>query len=481
MKKLIIAKRPSSLLILTVFLMFSVSCKEALDIGPSKVSLDDKNVYTTDGGAQSVLAGLYTTMGDANGTYNGPSGVSMLLGLGSDELVNANPSSLANATAYTNNYTANFVPNYWSSLYRHIFVCNLALKGIAESSQVSAGVKKQLLGELAFIRAFSYFNLINLYGDVPLTTTDDYQSNRSIARTNQAQVYQRIIADLLDAQSNLPDSKYVDAFGAASVDRIRPNKQVATALLARVYLYQQDYKNAEIQASQTIANSNYLLEKNLNQVFLRTSKEAIWQLQPTAISSPNTADANILIINNNSFATSGILPLSNSLMQSFENGDLRLTNWVGQYRTTTTPATLYNFAFKYKAFGVNSATPQTEFVMLFRLAEQYLIRAEARARQDNLSAAMEDVNAIRSRAGLTNLLATDQPTTLAIIEKERRIELFTEAGHRWLDLKRTNRLNTLMPSITASKGGTWAAYKQLFPIPPNDILANPALTQTPGY
>jgi len=456
-------------------------CKKALDLGPSKVTLNDLNVYSTDGGAQSVVAGLYMRMSNSAAYYNGSGSLSLLLGLASDELVNPNPNNQSNNAAYLNNYTATISPAFWTEIYREIFVCNLAIKGMAESTLLTSTVKQQMIAELKFIRAFNYFYAVNLYGDVPMPLTDDYELNNTLSRMPAREVYDQIIKDLLDAQGGLADNKYVNGSGTAGTERVRPNKQVATAMLARVYLYLGDWKNAEAQASALIGNANYILEPNLNQVFLKGSKEVIWQLQPVSSTYINTADGYFLIINNNSFATNGQLPLSNLLTQSFQVGDNRVMNWTGQYQTTTTPSTLYNFALKYKISSLSASGAATEYPMVLRLAEQYLIRAEARANQDNLNGAAEDVNAVRRRAGLVGITVSDKTTMFSVIERERKFELFGEWGHRWFDLKRTGRLNAVMTAVSAVKGGSWADYKSLFPIPVNDILANPNITQTKGY
>jgi hypothetical protein len=158
---------------------------------------------------------------------------------------------------------------------------------------------------------------------------------------------------------------------------------------------------------------------------------------------------------------------------------------VGKYNaaaTGTTPATTYYYAYKYKAntaFG--SSAPVTEWPIELRLAEQYLIRAEARAQQNNLDGAKSDLNVIRSRASLAATTASTQTDVLAAVAHERQVELFTEWGHRWFDLKRAGKIDAVMGVETSKKGGTWAAYKALVPIPASEILIDHNLTQNPGY
>ena len=116
-----------------------------------------------------------------------------------------------------------------------------------------------------------------------------------------------------------------------------------------------------------------------------------------------------------------------------------------------------------------------------RLAEQYLIRAEARAEQDKLIVSMEDVNKIRQRSNLSaiNILDSDldQDEVITIILEERRKELFTEWGHRWFDLKRRRKADPIL----SSKKPHWEDTDVLYPIPEDELLKNPNLIQNPGY
>ena len=118
--------------------------------------------------------------------------------------------------------------------------------------------------------------------------------------------------------------------------------------------------------------------------------------------------------------------------------------------------------------------------MVLRFAELYLIRAEARAQQNKLTganSAASDINVIRTRAGLSNTTATTQAALLLAVEKERQVELFTEWGHRWFDLRRTGRIDAVLSAVKP----TWKPTAALFPIPYLEIQRNPLLTQNNGY
>ncbi|HEY4197911.1 MAG TPA: RagB/SusD family nutrient uptake outer membrane protein, partial [Mucilaginibacter sp.] len=136
---------------------------------------------------------------------------------------------------------------------------------------------------------------------------------------------------------------------------------------------------------------------------------------------------------------------------------------------------------KYKVTTYASSQDVTEYVMVLRLGEQYLIRSEARAQQGNFTGAQADLDTIRQRAGLASTTASDKAGLLAAILHERQVELFTEWGHRWLDLKRTATINATMDTVCRQKGGTWDSHWQLYPVSAYEIKTDPNLSQTPGY
>ncbi len=161
-----------------------------------------------------------------------------------------------------------------------------------------------------------------------------------------------------------------------------------------------------------------------------------------------------------------------TLLNSFEAGDSRRSNWI-QSRVFAGQNVYYPYKYKIQQNAVIS-----EYYILLRLAEQYLIRAEARAQLNNITGSRSDLNIIRNRAGLINTLATDKQGLLSAIEHERQVELFAEWGHRWFDLKRTNRAAVVLGAL---KPSTWQNTDILWPIPSGQILLNPSLIQNPGY
>jgi hypothetical protein len=406
-------------------------------------------------------------------------------GMLADELTNySNYAFMENY--YTNSMYASNTTLFgrWQFYYLYIYQANAIISALQGNGSISQPIAQQLTGESRFIRAFWLFYLTNCYGDVPIVTTTIYTANDLISRSTQPQVYQQIISDLSQA-IQLLNGNYIDNSDTTiTTERTRPNKAAAEALLARVYLYTGKYDSAAILATEVINNNLYQLCPSLNNVFLANSTEAIWQLSIPLPTSWNTLDGEAFILSaapsTSSTATSNCTTISPQLLNAFELGDLRRANWIDS-TTNTTPA--YYFPYKYKSYNTSTVT---EYVMMFRLAEQYLIRSEAEALSGDSSAAITDLNSIRTRAGLGNYSPVNQGPLLAAILHERQVELFTEWGHRWFDLVRTGAIDTVMGSpgnVFIAKGGTgsWNPDWDLYPISPAQIALDPKLTQNPGY
>ena len=308
---------------------------------------------------------------------------------------------------YQNNLSAlNAGFELWNALYSSssIYACNAAIEGLSASTGLTPAVKQQLLGEAYFMRAFFYFYLVNLYGDVPLLLNTDFKSEALMARAPEAQVYQQIVIDLKSAASLLSSNFVSGSIISNTNQRVRPTKWAAFAMLARTYLYTNDYPNAEVNADSVINNSALFSIDSLNNVFLENSTEAIWQLQPVGSYPTNTEDAFVFIIPSTGFNDpQNPVYLSSNLMNSFEFGDERRQNWVD---SVTMNGSTYYYPYKYKVSDVSA--PVTEYLMMLELGEQYLIRAEARANQGNIQGAESDLNVIRTRAGLPNTTAVTQ-------------------------------------------------------------------------
>jgi hypothetical protein len=462
------------------------SCEKIVEVNSPTTALTSDNVYTNDATAAAVLTGLYDALAGDN-PLNGVTinSISLTCGLSADEL------SLFGGTANANSMLTQYYFNkltsttttggstLWNDLYSKIYIVNLALERLQVSTSLNVVVKQQLMGEAQFLRAFLYFYLVNLYGNVPLAISSDYRINSGLARTSVIEVYQQIISDLKNAQNLL--SEYYVSGDAKSIttEKLRPNKWAATALLARCYLSIKDWANAEIQASSLLNSGKYHLS-NLSSVFLKNSDEAIWQLQPVR-TGWNTEEAKVFVLPSTGPDTRTYpVYLSSRLLNSFEAGDQRKMSWIGTVNVATSSgAVTYSYPNKYKSAILNS--PVTEYQMVLRLSEQFLIRAEARAQLDKIIEATSDLNVIRVRASLNDMAIPDKASLLNAILHERQTELFTEWGHRWLDLKRTLTIDGVMNVVASEKGTIWNSNYQWYPLPLYDINQDPNLTQNLGY
>ncbi len=463
-------------------LLTATACNKYLDGAQLPANtIDGASVYQTDVSTSTVVTGLYLSMNNS-GPFNASAGsnTGFTLGLYTDELRSLLSGNFADVF-YKNAIQSQQSP-YWTDLYRKIFTVNTALEGINQSGGALL-YKNQWLGECYFLRAYFYYLLTNYYGDVPLALSSDFEANNKLSRAPKTEVYQQIVADLKLAQTLLP-AEYKNGYGETTTNRLRPNQAVASALLARVYLYNNDWANAEAQATAVINSTATYQLLPLAQVFLANSKETLWALAPTQPKpAPEYAFYNngmpAVITPPNTPASSQVYAcLSSFLINAFETNDARFTNWVRSSTVAAsgnTPATTFYFPAKYKSSANNA-----EYQVLMRFAELYLIRAEARARQ-NKDGAASDLNVVRTRAGLPNSSATTQADLLAAIAKERQTELFTECGHRFFDLKRTGTIDAVMSVVTPAKGTNWSSFMALWPIPPTDIVQNPNLTANPGY
>ncbi|NRT12212.1 RagB/SusD family nutrient uptake outer membrane protein [Flavobacterium sp. 14A] len=454
--------------LLIPFLAFSLllsSCDNFVDVELPTSQLTASAVFQDKATANAAMVSIYAKMRDTGILSGNVSGLSNELGNYADELDYYGGISGTTRNFYNNSILASNTEifSWWSSSYSQIYAANAIIEGVSASTVLAKVDKDQLTGEALFVRSLLTFYLLNLYGDVPYITTTNYQLNKVAHRMPYSELYSHIISDLQLSASLLSDN-YI------STDRVRPNKSVAMSLLARVYLYNSSWAEAADTASYLINNTGvYPWENNLEAIFLKESSTTIWQFMPRT-DGQNTQEGETFIF------TSGPPPtvaLSDQLLNDFEIGDQRKIHWV---KTITNGSDSWSHVNKYRQ--KSNTLGAMEYSVVFRLAEQYLIRGEARAQQGDLIGAKEDLNKIRNTAGLANTTALSKSDILTALLQERKVELFTEMGHRFFDLKRTNQLDA---ALTVVKPG-WNTTDRLFPLPESEISLNPNLNpQNNGY
>lgn len=442
--------------ILPLVAVFSMpSCKSFLDVKPKDAVSDEQTIFDKSS-AETAVRGIYRGLAADN--YYGVNFVSIgylsgdnIQWTGSQSIVQ----DFINHNVKPENAT---IAGVWAAIYNVINRANDAISTIPSVNDASftTAYKNQLVGEAYFARALAYFDLARTWGGVQIVTTptNSATDKSGIKRGSLAETYAQVLSDLNAAEPLLTIP--------ASPNPVRANKETVWALKARYYLYQKDWANAESYASQVIADTkNYALLKPYSSWFANNAvatRESVFELsysatytnghrgqwQPPANGGTRQwAPNNTLVSLLNTAATGGT---RNALIAQTSAG-----LWYGN---------LY-----YRS-------PATDPAYVIRIAELYLIRAEARAQQNHLVDALADLNAVRDRAGLTPGTAVTQADVLLAIENENRLEFALE-GHRWFDLVRTGRAQAVL--------GITDANKLLLPIPVDQLNADPSLTQNPGY
>jgi hypothetical protein len=301
---------------------------------------------------------------------------------------------------------------------------------------------------------------------VPIALTTDYTANNKLPRSSSSVVYTQIIKDLNDATAKL-------SVNYPSSGEARPNKYAALALLSRVYLYNKQWVKADSCATAIINSGTYQLDA-LNNVFLVGNTEAIWQGLTASYVTYATQEGQAILPP--SAFSAPTFYLTPQLLNTFESGDLRKTAWINNM---TVNGTTYYYPFKYQNRPFRQVNGRVEGEVLFRLAELYLIRAEAKINEGDLAGAISDINVIRTRAGLAGTNAQTAVDLNAAVLKERQTEFFCEQGHRWFDLKRLGLLN----SVIGAEKTTWPSdgHSALYPVPFIQMKLNPGWAQNPGY
>ena len=441
--------------IMTIFLLSA--CHDYLDIEPLE-SVSDELAIVDEGSLNTALRGAYRSLG--SGGYYG--GNYVLLGFV--------PSGNVEYQVFNNIQDLNFLPedgtfqSAWSAIYQTINITNHIITKAPEIKDVNLTPLEQniILGEAHFIRALAYFDLARGFGGVPikLTPTTDLREESYIQRSTLAETYAQVLTDLENAENLLP--------GVAN--RIRANKNTVRALRARYHLYNGQWEDALKYSNDVITlSSNYKLVTPFGFWFrggVTQTEESIFEI---AFSPQNTNGLRTPMTLQNKGGEYRFRP-TDGVVKTLK------TRSKGGSRLALLDSAIQSGVTRY-AGALYYRSPATDPSYILRIAEQYLIRAEAKAQLDDLSGAMEDLNLIRNRSNLQNITAGTKEEILDAILEERRFEFLWET-HRYFDLTRTNKLEeeieTLKPNLTITP------KLNLFPIPSNEVILG-GLEQNPGY
>ncbi|MBP1640109.1 MAG: rane protein [Bacteroidetes bacterium] len=376
----------------------------------------------------------------------------------------------------------------WTYLYNAIMICNSVLEG-ADECKVEGFTDSDrsiLKGEAKFIRAVHYFNLVRLWGGVPIVLLSDPNQTATLARSSETEVYSQIVSDLTDAISALP---------ATQSETGRATKGAAQGMLAKVYASMPtiDYTKVLEYCNAVLANTSYELVSDYAELFdgnHENTTESLFEIQFDAATAGAWGPEMFLPYSLSGDSWKKFNTPSKTLINTYDdegdnvrkNASVIFEDCTGYYSDDVWGTTI-PFAYKFKsANGWNSSNN----IIYLRLADIILLKAEALNETGDLSGAKTLLNKIRSRVGLADKNPTNQSDMRTAIEKERFLELAFE-GHRWFDLKRTGRAITVMSSCETRKAAS-SAYGSsitqndlLWPIPATEIQLNPNLTQNSGY
>lgn len=447
------------------------------------------NFYQTAADFNTAVVGTYGTFKHP-GLYGTGGGSLIWLGeVSTDNTEYGYPRSVVSAIGFEIedlNYSLSntYFRDAWLGHYQGIGRANGILDRIG-AANFDAALKSQYEGEARFLRAMFYFNLVRLFGDVQVVTTEinDPYATAAINRSPAADVYALIVSDLVAAEEKLPATITAANAGRAS-------KWAAKSLLGKVYLTQKQYDKAGAKLKEVIdANVHSLMPKYADIFAASTSfaanKEVILAVQyksgqigqgggffslwtPFGALSPDFGVTG--------GPGDGVNKPTADLIAAYQPGDLRKAASVATAYANPQGVTVNEaYAVKFKQTGIIRGESDVDYPIL-RYADVVLMHAEALNEQGQTTAALPLLNQTRKRAGLADVTTATQADLRLALEQERRVE-FAFESQRWFDLVRTGRFVPVM----MAKGFAAKPFQVFYPIPQREIELNGNLTQNQGY
>ncbi|OIN55941.1 RagB/SusD family nutrient uptake outer membrane protein [Arsenicibacter rosenii] len=463
-----------------------VSCKDFLALAP-EYQISEQTFYKSQNDFETALTGVY-------GTFRGlfSSNVLYMTELSTDnaEIQWSSPSTDEmqmdqNAVTSTNA----FVQAVWNSCLYTISRSNAILNRI-DGVSFDQTAKDRIKGEAKFMRAYAYFYLVRLYGNVPIIT-QTFSSPAQVSAADlslkpASEVYAFLVKDLTEAEALLP--------AGGNTDKTRASRLSAKALLGKVYLTQKSYDLAAAKLKEVIDAKTYSLAANYQTLFTNGNNnlaESVFEMQfvsgrslgnnYSALFTP--AITSMAIFTNNLQGSGRITPTLN-LLNAYEAGDARKAVSVNDSVSLIGGKKSYSrYGLKFVDFKAIDLSDGSVTFTALRYADVLLMYAEALNEQGKPAEAIPYINQVRTRAKLGNLTVQTQADVRQAIENERRVEFLYE-GQRWFDLVRTGRALTVMNAHYASLKLSFKLdeFELIFPIPQNEVDLNPAMVkQNPGY
>ncbi|MDO1449679.1 RagB/SusD family nutrient uptake outer membrane protein [Rhodocytophaga aerolata] len=471
------------------FVAFFSSCEDFLNEVP-QTARSAENFYKTGADFNNAIIGAYANFKHPGLYGNGGTNASMLwlTEVVSDNSTHGATKAVSNLSQFEldefNISLSNTVTtSAWTGHYIGIGRVNTILDKLPAAAFDEA-LKARYEGEARFLRAYNYFNLVRLFGDVQLIDKgiDNPYGANDITRTDASVIYDLIINDLTIAENNLPAT-------IPAVEAGRTSKWAAKALLGKVYLTRNQLDLAAQKLNEVITSGQFNLSTPYAATFspatsYTNNKDVILAVQyKTGLVGQGSAlwsDLTPWGVQNTLFGTTGsgggFMQPTADMENAYEPGDLRKeASMQTAYKAANGSTVNVRHVVKYKQEGPQAGDADTDFPLL-RYADVLLMYAEALNNQGQTSAAEPFLNQVRARAGLPEKTGLSQADFSLAVEQERRVELAFE-GHRWFDLLRTGRYVEVMKN----KGYPVQEFHYLYPIPQRETDLNSQLTQNPGY
>jgi len=440
-----------------------ISCEKFVETDFPNNQLATEMVFEDEKTADAALAGLYSALWTSSVVSGTSDGSGALLGTYTDDITCVFTSAgnsvldIYNNNPLPTNATISLV---WTNAYQQIYMANSIISGVEKSKSLSPSSKARIRGEAMFIRSLIYYYLYQMFGEIPYTDTTDYLYNSTLKRMPKDQFLVRLETDMSEAVNLLPLS-YRHA------ERIYVNKAVGYVVLARMKMMLGKWQEAEVISQMIIQSSDFVFQNDITKIFQKSGKHIIWQLKPK-----NNTDATLEAVMYNFTGAPTSFVLNPDLISSFAADDLRRQN----YFTAVVFGSQTNY--KQTKYKITTATNTTEYSIIYRLEDVYLILAESLLRQNKTSLAVPFINYTRQRAGLSALSSSiSQAQAFLELKAERRKEFFAEHGTRFMDLKRWGELDQLQ-----AVKPNWKTTNQFLPLPQKELLLNSNLTpQNDGY
>lgn len=458
------------------------SCGDEFLTVPLEGQVEASAFFTTESDALAATNAIYSYL---RGWENSAFPTQYVFGVPADDVLKgSNPGDASFINVYDQfTYTASDdgIKGYWDGQWQAVARCNAVITNVPAIS-MNDSLKSRLIAEARFLRAYYYFNLVRIYGGVPIFDGVPTDLNYIKPRNSKQEVYEFIIKDLKAAADILPASY-------SGADRGRATKGAAKGLLSKVYLYDKQWQNAYDTAGE-VMTMGYDLDPDFNHLFRVAGEfgpESVFEVDCECSAQFGGSQYAEVQGVRGQYGWGFFTP-SPSLESAFEAGDIRKELTILRNGETTPEGDLIKvgdplavLTYNQKAYVPSSVNNtacgygSVQNIRILRFADVLLIRAEAANELGKTSDAVSALNRVRTRAGLGNTTSTSQADLRNAIWHERRVELAME-GDRFVDLVRTGQAATVLASY-----GFVAGKHELFPIPQNAIdQSNGVLTQNPG-